>query len=200
MTITHIQGSDHERRFSFHTRRHQKTARVFVNNTQEMILTMSEESGAFGGGGGFEFDVVDKLSAPPPSFEQFLLMQAYEDEAQTLPPMYTSTVMREAEPGNEEEKQRSSSIDSSDSNVSSSSDSERHGQQQPTKKLKYDKLGRLTAVEEVKPVVPLASTLAAGSGNKLKRPRGRPPKGKIWDDKRGWIDEGLGLGPRRKLY
>lgn len=167
---------------------------------------MSEESGAFG----FGFD--DKLVSAPPSFEE--LMQAGEDDAaETLPPMYTSTVIRIAESmqneaparslEEEEEKHRSPSLNSAAPSDSSSvpDDSERCSQQQPLKKLKYDKLGRLTAVEDVKPVLPLASSLAAANtGNKLKRPRGRPPKGKIWDDKRGWIDEGLGLGPRRKLY
>ena len=74
---------------------------------------------------------------------------------------------------------------------------------QPTKRPKYDKLGRLTNMEDAVPVLPSASALASSAATfdsgeeRLQRPRGRPPKGKVWHDKRGWIDEGLGTGPRR---
>ena len=68
----------------------------------------------------------------------------------------------------------------------------------PTKKVRYDKLGReMDAEHATTPVLPSMS--ADEKGQKVKRPRGRPPKGKVWHDKKGWIDEGLGGGPSRRM-
>jgi hypothetical protein len=64
------------------------------------------------------------------------------------------------------------------------------------KKVRYDKLGRM--IEEKDMDTPsLAPRRSDNDDNQVKRPRGRPPKGKMWDDKRGWIDEGLGLRTRK---
>jgi len=67
---------------------------------------------------------------------------------------------------------------------------ERRDREEPPqeKKPRYDRLGREIKQED--------STLNANGKDmppqKLQRPRGRPPKGKIWNDYRGWVVDGLG--------
>ncbi len=59
-----------------------------------------------------------------------------------------------------------------------------HAQAQapPAKKIRYDRLGRAVDASEEK--------RAASSGPRMKKPRGRPPKNKKWDDGRGeWVDD-----------
>ena len=87
------------------------------------------------------------------------------------------------------------------------------GEVQPRKKIRYDGLGREIPDlgDQDQPAKGSSSrsftSAAVGSNPRvppphaglepLKRPRGRPPKGKIWHEKRGWVDEGLGFGPVR---
>ncbi|KAH9261436.1 hypothetical protein BASA81_000080 [Batrachochytrium salamandrivorans] len=71
----------------------------------------------------------------------------------------------------------------------------------PAKRTRYDKLGReveedigtAAAVSVAKPPPLSTATTKATSAKSaiLKRPRGRTPKGMVWDDKRGFVTEGL---------
>ena len=68
------------------------------------------------------------------------------------------------------------------------------------RKTRYDPLGR-EIIESNSPEVEIPSSpknsINVNTNEKLKRPRGRPPKGKIWHETKGWISEGLGGGRGR---
>lgn len=87
-------------------------------------------------------------------------------------------------------------------------DKDEEGEAVPAKRMRYDKLGRevdaatVAAVKVAKPLpvatattstATTATTTATTSAKSvpLKRPRGRTPKGMVWDDKRGFVTEGL---------